>query len=167
MPLRSMGPEPNDDLEIDFDDLLADLNAPEPATGGHVIHLRPTLRALDNGSDPLLLIRELCGLGATVRTVDLAALPDLDSFEPDGAYICWEIDVPASVPRTMIEEIFDFIGEACGLSIHVHGEEPRFTDFTAKAVTPTAPEVWRPQTPLRKARNHLHPPRRLKSEKIR
>ncbi len=131
----------NDDLEIDFDDLLADLNAPEPATGGHVIHLRPTLRALDNGSDPLLLIRELCGLGATVRTVDLAALPDLDSFEPDGAYICWEIDVPASVPRTMIEEIFDFVGEACGLSIHVHGEEPRFADFPAKAVTPTAPEV--------------------------
>lgn len=26
----------NDDLEIDFDDLLADLNAPEPAAGGHV-----------------------------------------------------------------------------------------------------------------------------------
>ncbi len=131
----------NDDLEIDFDDLLADLNAPEPAAGGHVIHLRPTLRALDNGSDPLLLIRELCGLGAIVRTVDLVALPDLDNFEPEGAYISWEIDVPASVPRTMIEEIFDFVGEACGLSIHVYGEEPRFTDFPPRPVTPAAPAV--------------------------
>lgn len=131
----------NDDLEIDFDDLLADLNAPEPAAGGHVIHLRPTMRALDNGSDPLLLIRELCGKGATVRTVDLAALPDLDNFEPEGAYICWEIDVPASVPRTMIEEIFDFVGEACGLSIHIRGEEPRFTDFPPRPVTPAASEV--------------------------
>lgn len=131
----------NDDLEIDFDDLLADLNAPEPAVGGHVIHLRPTMRALDNGSDPLLLIRELCGQGAIVRTVDLTALPDLDNFEPEGAYICWEIDVPASVPRTTIEEIFDFVGEACGLSIHEYGEEPRFTDFPQRPVMPVAPEA--------------------------
>jgi two-component system chemotaxis sensor kinase CheA len=131
----------NDDLEIDFDDLLADLNAPEPAAGGHVIHLRPTMRALDNGSDPLLLIRELCGKGATVRTVDLAALPDLDNFEPEGAYICWEIDVPASVSRTMIEEIFDFVGEACGLSVHERGEEPRFTDFPPRPATPGVSEV--------------------------
>ncbi len=131
----------NDDLEIDFDDLLADLNAPEPAVGGHVLHLRPTMRALDNGSDPLLLIRELCGHGAIVRTVDLAALPDLDNFEPEGAYMSWEIDVPVSVPRGVIEEIFDFVGEACGLSIHEAGEEPRFIDFPARSVTPAAPDA--------------------------
>jgi len=131
----------NDDDEIDFDDLLADLNAPEPVVGGHVIHLRPTMRALDNGSDPLLLIRELCGHGAIVRSVDLAALPDLDNFEPDGAYICWEIAVPLSVARGTIEEIFDFVGDACGLVIHEAGEEPRFTDVPARPETASAPDV--------------------------
>lgn len=129
----------NDDGDIDFDDLLSDLDLPEPTTGGHVIHLRPKTRALDNGSDPLLLIRELCSLGATVRSIDLAALPDLDNYEPEEAYLSWEIDVPSSIDRAAIEEIFDFVGEACGLSVHVAGEEPRFTNTPPKAVVAPAP----------------------------
>ncbi len=134
--------------DIDFDDLLAGLGAAEPVVGGHVLHLRPTMRALDNGSDPLLLIRELNSLGATVRTVDLSGLPDLDNFEPEGAYISWEIDVPASVSRATIEEIFDFVGEACGISIHVAGEEPRFTDVPVRSAAPTMPMVETAAAPV-------------------
>lgn len=118
----------NDDADIDFDALLADLDVPESKEGGHVLHLRPTARALDNGSDPILLLRELHTLGATVRTVDASSVPDLDNFAAESAYLGWEIDVPASVTRAMIDEIFDFIGDACDLAIYVTGEEPRFVE---------------------------------------
>lgn len=118
----------NDDADIDFDALLADLDVPESKEGGHVLHLRPTARALDNGSDPILLLRELHTLGATVRTVDASSVPDLDNFAAESAYLGWEIDVPASVTRAKIDEIFDFIGDACDLAIYVTGEEPRFVE---------------------------------------
>lgn len=122
----------NDDLDmemdIDFDALLADLDVPDTEEGGHILHLRPDARALDNGSDPLLLLRELNTLGATIRAVDATTVPDLDSFAPEAGYLGWEVCVPASVSRGMIEEIFDFVGDACGLSVYVAGEEPRFAD---------------------------------------
>ena len=51
--------EADPSAEIDFDDLLADLNVPDTAEGGHVVHLRPQVRALDNGGDPLLFIESL------------------------------------------------------------------------------------------------------------
>lgn len=122
------GDEPSE--EIDFDDLLAELDVPEAVAAGHVVHLRPQARALDNGGDPLLLIRELSALGASVRAIDLSALPDLDHFAAESAYLGWEIDVPATVSRGDIEDIFDFVGDACGLTIFAAGEEPRFESFT-------------------------------------
>lgn len=131
--------------EIDFDDLLAELDAPEPVVIGHIVQLRPQPRALDNGGDPLLLVRELCALGAAVRAIDLGALPDLDHYTPEGAYIGWEIEVPGSVSRTSIEEIFDFVGDACGLSIYTAGEEPRFENFLPHAAATSAPTVAAPE----------------------
>lgn len=131
--------------EIDFDDLLADLDSPEPAARGHIVQLRPHARALDNGGEPLLLLRELCALGATVRAIDLGALPDLDHFTPEGAYIGWEIEVPGAVSRSDIEDIFDFVGDACGLSIFAAGEEPRFENFLPHAAGKGATKAANPE----------------------
>lgn len=126
------------DLDIDFDDLLADLGTTVAGDGRHIVHVRPTARALDNGSDPLLLIRELVGLGATVRAVDISALPDLDHFQPEDAYLAWEIEVPAAISPGSVSEIFDFVGDACGVDIYPAGEETRFADQPALIQTSPA-----------------------------
>lgn len=145
-PAAAEGDAPSDD--IDFDDLLAELDAPEATAAGHVVHLRPEARALDNGGDPLLLIRELSALGGSVRAIDLSAVPDLDHFAPESAYLGWEIEVPAAVSRSDIEEIFDFVGDACGLSIYAAGEEPRFENSPPPVTAKVEPKADKAEAPL-------------------
>ena len=129
-----------DDFEIDFDGLLAALDGPEEtAVGGLVLHLRPTARALEHGGDPTLLIRELERLGARVRDVDVSNVPDLDSFAAEQSYLGWEIEAPAFISRESIEEIFEFAGDACGLTIFTSGEEPKFGGMNAFPAVEHAP----------------------------
>lgn len=140
------GAADGDDFEIDFDGLLAELDAPEEAAvSGLILHLRPTARALEHGGDPTLLIRELERLGARVRDVDVSNVPDLDSFAAEHAYLGWEIEAPAFISRESVEEIFEFAGDACGLTIFTSGEEPKFGGMNAFPVVEHGPVELAPK----------------------
>lgn len=138
---QAESPDASDDFEIDFDSLLAELETPEEVVGGLILHVRPTDKALNHGGDPTLLIRELERLGARVRDVDVSNIPDLDSFAAEQSYLGWEIEAPAFISRESVEEIFEFAGEACGLTIHTSGEEPKFggmNGFPSVEIAPVA-----------------------------
>ena len=91
----------------------------EGATGSHgwLVTLRFRDGALDKGSEPLLMLRELNELGARCLSVDALALPMLDAFDAERAYLGWTYHLPARVAKEDIEEIFDFIGPDCELKI--------------------------------------------------
>ncbi len=103
---------------------------------GWKVSLRFLDSALANGSEPLLMLRELGELGGFCLAVDAAALPGLDALDVEKAYLGWTFHVPARVSRGAIEEIFDFIDNECTLKI-----EPLTAPVGAGGVTVTLPPL--------------------------
>ncbi|MGE4431800.1 MAG: chemotaxis protein CheW [Sphingobium sp.] len=94
----------------------------EVGSFGWKVALRFLDGALANGSEPLLMLRELHELGGRCLSVDAADLPLLDRLDSERAYLGWTFHLPAHVSREEIEEIFDFIGSDCALTITAQRE---------------------------------------------
>lgn len=73
--------------------------------------------ALANGSEPLLMLRELDEMGGFCLSVDAAALPRIDELDAEKAYMAWVYVVPGTVARGTIEDVFDFIRADCELTV--------------------------------------------------
>jgi two-component system chemotaxis sensor kinase CheA len=104
----------------DFDDLFALCEAPAPAAqedaDGWKVTFVPGDDALENGGDPLLLLRELTMLDGEIMLADTDRLPLLDDLHPERSYLGWSAIVPGAVPEDDIRSIFEFMG-ACDLTI--------------------------------------------------
>lgn len=117
-----------DGLDFDLDGLLNSLDQPDggesPQAKEWLVIVRPLAAAMTNGSEPLLLLRELVDLGARCVHVDVDDVPDLDSFDAEAAYLEWHYRLPSTVSRDDIADIFDFIGPAVQLQIESVDAEP-------------------------------------------
>jgi two-component system chemotaxis sensor kinase CheA len=150
-----------DDYGIDLDALLDDLTADfgvAPAQAGDAageqrwqVHLRPNAGAMRNGSEPLLMLREIAALGGECVHCDVSQLPPLDGFDPTQGYLGWTFSMPESAPESAVRDIFDFIGDDCALTF---GEEAAIPPVriiqTAPQpkVEPTAPAASSAATPV-------------------
>ncbi|MBY9062151.1 chemotaxis protein CheA [Sphingomonas yunnanensis] len=116
-------------LGDDFDDLMAMLGDVAPAAEtadaaagaaagpqDWLVTFKPTPNALDNGGEPLLLLRELVRMGGRVQSCDTSALPPLASIDPEVAYLAWTIAVPASVDEDDIRSVFEFT-DGCAVTL--------------------------------------------------
>ncbi|OQW74880.1 MAG: chemotaxis protein CheA [Proteobacteria bacterium ST_bin14] len=112
-----------DEFTFDLDAMLGDIAADISANADWIVTVHPHAGALANGGEPLLLLRELCALGEASVTIDEGAVPDLDAFDPGEGYLRWTVVLPGTVERAAIDDIFDFVGEGCGLTIARVGEE--------------------------------------------
>ncbi|MBC9032532.1 chemotaxis protein CheA [Sphingomonas sp. JC676] len=90
---------------------LDDFDAPaEPAeAAGWTIRFKPSRAALANAGEPLLIIRELEGLGATIESVDVSTVPPLRDLDPENAYLTWVLSMPGEVSEGDIADCFDFV----------------------------------------------------------
>ncbi|MDP5281215.1 chemotaxis protein CheA [Sphingomonas sp. DG1-23] len=91
---------------------LDDFDAPaEPvaSSASWTIRFRPSRAALANASEPMLLIRELETLGATIESVDVSDVPPLRDLDPEDAYFTWVLSMPGEVPQNDINDCFDFV----------------------------------------------------------
>lgn len=118
-------PETADPFDFDLDSMLDDITgeiaAPEgrPADtplGTWPLHVRPHAGAMRNGSEPLLMLRDLAELGGKCIACDLSQLPPLDRLDPAQGYLGWSFELPATVDEAAAREIFDFIAEDCCLA---------------------------------------------------
>ncbi|MFN3434275.1 MAG: chemotaxis protein CheA [Sphingomonas sp.] len=143
----------------DFDDLFALCEAPAPSApapeGDWQVTFVPGRDALENGGDPLLLLRELGMLEGEVTAVDLSALPALDDLHPEASYLGWTAIVPASTAEDDIRAIFEFMG-ACELTVARLGAPAAATDdllvdlldSPALVAEPVAPPVATEPAPV-------------------
>ncbi len=102
------------------DDSTHDITASEN-TGGethfYTIRFLPHEHLFKTGNEPLLIIRELKTLGDVTVTVDMEKLPPLESLDPEICYLSWQIELESDKPRSMVEEVFEFVEDACDLEI--------------------------------------------------
>ena len=129
----------DDDFAFDLDAMLGDIAADISANADWIVTVHPHAGALANGGEPLLLLRELCALGDGRVAIDDSAVPDLDALDPGEGYLRWTVTLPGSVERAAIEEIFDFVGEGCSVSIARTGEEDEEVIAVAAAAPTVAP----------------------------
>ncbi|WP_127144218.1 chemotaxis protein CheA [Pelagibacterium montanilacus] len=139
-----------EDFDIDFTPVAVDIGArhaaPEPAPeapSGWSIRFVPHARLLATGSDPLVLIRALGGLGRLTVSADTTDLPGLEAFDPEASYCRWSMTLSETkAGRAEIEEVFSFVEDACDLEIvpvfdaidpawSEDGPEDAFPDFAA------------------------------------
>lgn len=159
------------DDDDDFDDLFAPVPViedatPPPAAGGeaagasgpvtYTITLKPHPDMLRRGTEPLLLLRELKALGAVTARAELDALPALADLEAEDAYIAWTITVITEAGRAAVEEVFDFAGDDCDLTITVEGEEEQVVpepdqEPEAEAEAPPVPPPPAPEVEVKSA----------------
>lgn len=95
--------------------------------------------ALANGSEPLLMLRELEDMGGHCLSTDASGIPTLDALDVEKAYLSWTFFVPARIEKSAIEEIFDFIGNECELSISALTAPVVCTDIAVKMPHTPAP----------------------------
>lgn len=129
-------PDPVADIGDDLDALLDDLAAPDPGPAeapGWLLHLRPHSGAMSNGGEPMLWLRELELLGGVREACDASQLPHIHDLDVEQGYLGWTWRMPASVEREVVEDIFDFAGETCGLAF---GEDAA---IPAPELDPSAP----------------------------
>jgi two-component system chemotaxis sensor kinase CheA len=70
-----------------------------------------------SGNDPLRLLRELATLGRLEVACDTDALPALADLVPEDSYLSWDLHLDAAVPRSAIDEIFDWVEDDCDLAV--------------------------------------------------
>lgn len=87
--------------------LTADAGA-TPVAAARRLRFRLNGPSLDLGARPDLLLDELESLGATEITAEYSQLPPLEALDPGVCALAWSMQLPGSVTREAIEEVFLF-----------------------------------------------------------
>lgn len=115
--------------------------AAEPAQPAPVtwrLRFRLPRDAMAMGTNPLLLLDELRGLGSCRVVADSSAIPPLEKLNPTDCHVGWEVRLTTAQPRSAIEQIFLFVLDDMQLDLEQVAEN------APQAGTPPAPAKERP-----------------------
>lgn len=103
-----------------------------------IVRFAPSRAAMQNGGEPLLVVRELESLGGELIRADISALPKLRDLEPEESYVVWTVRMPADTAESEIRDCFDFV--APDSVIEITREEPA-TEMAEVEVAPVAVQL--------------------------
>jgi two-component system chemotaxis sensor kinase CheA len=137
VPVRADNAESDDMADfagIDFTPVKADAYSSGPRC--FEIAFQPGADMLRNGSDPLLLMRQLRQLGELELSANVERLPDLTSLRPEIAYLSWTGTLRTEATREQLQDIFDFVGD-CEITINEVGGDAGAIDEPAPSMVVT------------------------------
>ena len=76
------------------------------------------------GANPLLLLRELGGLGTMRLEARLDAVPPLADIDPERCYVGWEVSLSTGAGLDAIRDVFLFVEDVCELRIEPGAAAP-------------------------------------------
>lgn len=103
------------------------------------INFVPSANCFQYGSDPLLMLRDICGLGAVTKfTVDDSRLPKLEDMNPEECYLSWKVELETDCDQQTIDDVAMFLDDESVFEVkRLESESDTVTD---KAVAETAPQ---------------------------
>lgn len=88
------------------------------------IYFAPGAEMMRNGSDPLLLIKELSGMGRLTATASMDAIPGIADLEPQRCYVSWDMTLQTRAGGDAIRDVFIFVQDQCELTVEPVQAEP-------------------------------------------
>lgn len=147
--IRALIESPQDALPARGEELLAALRQAVDGAAPAVVaaaadaeaewHIRFRLggEALVNGTNPLLMLDELRGLGPLDVTALTDAVPPLDEIDPESCYLGWDVRLRSGCDRAKIDEVFIFVSDDAKIEItRVDAEAPAPAAVTTAAEQP-------------------------------
>jgi two-component system chemotaxis sensor kinase CheA len=112
-----------------------DHSAKEGAIQNWLIRFAPGPDLMRNGTNPLLLLRELKQLGDARITASMAAIPPLSELDPERCYVSWEILLTTTGCRESIRDVFIFVEDCCELTIEpIASQAPSVPELPANSL---------------------------------
>ncbi len=92
------------------------------------IRFQPDGGIFASGTNPVLLLNELRGLGRCDAFVCTDAVPYLDEIDPEQCYTFWDIILTTGSGIDAVKDVFIFVEDSCRLAIDVIDDEQRLTE---------------------------------------
>jgi two-component system chemotaxis sensor kinase CheA len=88
-----------------------------PTLASWRIRMRLPRDVMATGTNPLLLLDELCGLGSATVTASTDEIPPLAEIDPTACYLGWEVTLTTEQTLSAIEDVFVFVRDEMALDI--------------------------------------------------
>lgn len=128
---------------LDLASAAADAPPQEPAgpLALYRIEFRPDHEIFSSGANPIVLLRNLAGLGdVTVTHLDASDLPSLADLDSEQCYLAWTVEIATSRPETELREIFEFVEHLAEISIRrLEDARPPVAEPEEVRAVPVAP----------------------------
>ena len=90
----------------------------QTGTGTYEVTFAPGAELFRQGTDPILVLRNLGELGTVLSThLDSSALPSLDSLDPERCYLRWSIFLETRSDETEIRDVFAFVEDSSQIGV--------------------------------------------------
>ncbi|SMO57970.1 CheA signal transduction histidine kinase [Saccharicrinis carchari] len=83
----------------------------------YLIHFKPHLNILQNGTNPLFLLDDLHALGNAVVLYDQRNVPEISDLNVQECYLNWNIVLNTAEDLNEIQDVFIFVEDECDLTI--------------------------------------------------
>lgn len=155
---------------FDDDEPAADGTSDDDGPATYRVRFEPDKDLFRFANEPLLLLRELSGLGEATVTADCGKLPSLADLDPELSYLSWDVTLVSECGEDRILEVFEFVEDSCKITITrdgqpgqtIQGEEGAQSSPTPPASEAPAPE---PQAPAAVASTAVAQPAQTAAKK--
>ena len=113
-------------------------NKNDAIVSGWIIKFKPHSHLLQTGNDPLRMFMALGALGELSVDVDTSELPSFAELDPETVCLSWTLTLTGDIPRSDIEEIFEWVEGDCELDIEPLAENSK----TYVNTPPEVKEAW-------------------------
>ncbi|MBF0307936.1 MAG: chemotaxis protein CheA [Magnetococcales bacterium] len=102
--------------------------------GPHIFRVRfkPHPELFSTGTNPLLLLQELQGLGSARIVAMTDHIPHLEDMDAESCYTVWEIFLTTEAHENEIRDVFIFVEDACELNVRLLDREDHLEEGQEK-----------------------------------
>ncbi len=111
------------------EDSLESLSSEDSKT--YLIHFKPHVNILLNGTNPLYLLDDLHALGNAIVLYHDENVPELNELNPENCFVSWDIVLNTTEGINEIQDVFIFVEDECDLNITeiFNGDILRHSEF--------------------------------------